>query len=88
MTLLRLEPAHEVAVLEMSMYTVGEIARLAEIARPEVGVVLAVHPTHLERAGSIERIAQREGRAAGRAPRRRAGRPERRRSRAWRPWRR
>lgn len=58
MTLLRLEPKHELAVLEMSMYTVGEIARLAEIARPEVGVVLAVHPTHLERAGSIERIAQ------------------------------
>jgi len=58
MTLLRLEPADELAVLEMSMYTVGEIAWLAEIARPEVGVVLAVHPTHLERAGSIERIAQ------------------------------
>jgi UDP-N-acetylmuramoyl-tripeptide--D-alanyl-D-alanine ligase len=58
MTLLRLEPGHEAAVLEMSMYTVGEIARLAEIARPEVGVVLAVHPTHLERAGSIERIAR------------------------------
>jgi len=58
MTLLRLEPEQEVAVLEMSMYTVGEIARLAEIARPEVGVVLAVHPTHLERAGSLERIAQ------------------------------
>ena len=57
MTLLRLGPSHEAAVLEMSMYTVGEIARLAEIARPEVGVVLAVHPTHLERAGSIERIA-------------------------------
>ena len=58
MTLLRLEPDHEAAVLEMSMYTVGEIARLAEIARPEVGVVLAVHPAHLERAGSIERLAQ------------------------------
>jgi UDP-N-acetylmuramoyl-tripeptide--D-alanyl-D-alanine ligase len=58
MTLLRLEPRHEAAVLEMSMYTVGEIARLAEIAQPEVGVVLAVHPTHLERAGSIQRIAQ------------------------------
>ena len=57
MTLLRLEPEHKVAVLEMSMYTVGEIARLVEIARPEVGVVLAVHPAHLERAGSIERIA-------------------------------
>jgi UDP-N-acetylmuramoyl-tripeptide--D-alanyl-D-alanine ligase len=58
MTLLNLDSSHELAVLEMSMYTVGEIARLAEIARPEVGVVLAVHPTHLERAGSIERIAQ------------------------------
>jgi UDP-N-acetylmuramoyl-tripeptide--D-alanyl-D-alanine ligase len=58
MTLLRLEPQHQVAVLEMSMYTTGEIARLAEIARPEVGVVLAVHPTHLQRAGSIEAIAR------------------------------
>jgi UDP-N-acetylmuramoyl-tripeptide--D-alanyl-D-alanine ligase len=58
MTLLRLEPEHDVAVLEMSMYTEGEIARLTEIARPEVGVVLAVHPTHLERAGSIEAIAR------------------------------
>jgi len=58
MTILNLDASHELAVLEMSMYTVGEIARLAEIAKPEVGVVLAVHPTHLERAGSIERIAQ------------------------------
>jgi UDP-N-acetylmuramoyl-tripeptide--D-alanyl-D-alanine ligase len=58
MTLLRLEPAHQVAVLEMGMYTIGEITRLVEIAKPEVGVVLAVHPTHLERAGSLERIAQ------------------------------
>ncbi len=58
MTLLRLTAEHEAAVLEMSMYTVGEIARLAEIAAPEVGVVLAVHPTHLQRAGSIELIAQ------------------------------
>jgi UDP-N-acetylmuramoyl-tripeptide--D-alanyl-D-alanine ligase len=40
------------------MYTVGEIARLVEISRPEVGVVLAVHPTHLQRTGSLERIAQ------------------------------
>ena len=58
MTLLNLEPAHDVAVLEMSMYVEGEIARLAEIAQPEIGVVLAVHPTHLERAGSLEAIAR------------------------------
>jgi len=58
MTLLHLDERHEAAVLEMSMYTEGEIARLAEIARPEVGVVLSVHPTHLERAGSIDAIAR------------------------------
>ncbi|MGH2428434.1 MAG: UDP-N-acetylmuramoyl-tripeptide--D-alanyl-D-alanine ligase [Candidatus Limnocylindria bacterium] len=69
MTLLRLEPAHQVAVLEMSMYTVGEIARLAEIARPEVGVILAVHPTHLERAGSLEHIAQAKAELAVALPR-------------------
>jgi UDP-N-acetylmuramoyl-tripeptide--D-alanyl-D-alanine ligase len=57
-TLLRLEPTHQVAVLEMGMYGEGEIARLVDIARPEVGVVLAVHPTHLERAGSLEAIAR------------------------------
>lgn len=58
MTLLNLQPEHQVAVLEMSMYTEGEIALLAEIAQPEVGVVLAVHPTHLERAGSLEAITR------------------------------
>ena len=69
MTLLHLEPEHEAAVLEMSMYTVGEIARLAEIARPEIGVVLAVHPAHLERAGSIERIAQAKAELPAALPR-------------------
>ncbi len=69
MTLLRLEPSHDAAVLEMSMYTVGEIARLAEIARPEVGVVLAVHPTHLQRAGSIEAIARAKAELPAALPR-------------------
>jgi UDP-N-acetylmuramoyl-tripeptide--D-alanyl-D-alanine ligase len=69
MTLLQLEPKHEIAVLEMSMYTVGEIARLAEIANPEVGVVLTVHPMHLERAGSIEAIAAAKGELPAALPR-------------------
>lgn len=69
MTLMRLEPQHEIAVLEMSMYTEGEIARLAEIAEPEVGVVLAVHPTHLERAGSIEAIARAKSELPAALPR-------------------
>ena len=69
MTLLRLEPSDEVAVLEMSMYTQGEISRLAEIARPEVGVVLSVHPTHLERAGSLEAIARAKAELPAALPR-------------------
>jgi UDP-N-acetylmuramoyl-tripeptide--D-alanyl-D-alanine ligase len=58
LTLLQLTSAHERVVLEMGMYDVGEIAELARIARPHVGVVTNVGPVHLERAGSIERIAQ------------------------------
>ena len=58
LTLLALEREHERVVLEMGMYQIGEIARLAEIARPSVGVVTNVGPSHLERLGSLERIAQ------------------------------
>jgi UDP-N-acetylmuramoyl-tripeptide--D-alanyl-D-alanine ligase len=58
LTLLGLCPEHERAVLEMGMYDVGEIARLCQIARPAIGVVTNVGPTHLERLRSIERIAQ------------------------------
>ena len=58
LTLLKLEPVHERAVLEMGMYGPGEIARLAEVARPQVGVVTNVGPVHLERVGSMEAIAR------------------------------
>jgi UDP-N-acetylmuramoyl-tripeptide--D-alanyl-D-alanine ligase len=58
LALLRLTSAHERAVLEIGGgYELGEIARLARIARPQVGVVTNVGPTHLERMGTIERIA-------------------------------
>lgn len=58
LTLMHLTGAHERAVLEMGMYDVGEIAHLARIALPHVGVVTIVGPVHLERLGTIERIAQ------------------------------
>jgi UDP-N-acetylmuramoyl-tripeptide--D-alanyl-D-alanine ligase len=58
LTLLRLEPSHQRVVLEMGMYDLGEIAELAAIARPHVGVVTNVGPSHLERLGTVERIAQ------------------------------
>ncbi len=49
---------HEIAVLEMAMYQLGDIRLLARLARPRVGVVTSVLPVHLERLGSIERIQQ------------------------------
>ncbi len=58
LTLLNLDDSHERVVLEMGMYALGEIALLCEIAQPHVGVVTNVGPTHLERLGTIERIAQ------------------------------
>ncbi len=58
LTLLKLEPSHQRVVLEMGMYDLGEIAELAAIARPHIGVVTNVGPSHLERLGTIERIAQ------------------------------
>jgi UDP-N-acetylmuramoyl-tripeptide--D-alanyl-D-alanine ligase len=56
LTLLRLRVEHEAAVLEMGFYTTGEIALLASIARPTVGVVTAVRGVHLSRAGSLDAI--------------------------------
>ncbi|MGE5618640.1 MAG: UDP-N-acetylmuramoyl-tripeptide--D-alanyl-D-alanine ligase [Sphingomonadaceae bacterium] len=58
LTLLQATPRHQVAVVEMGMYAQGEIRSLARVARPDIGVVTNVGPTHLERLGSIERIAQ------------------------------
>lgn len=57
LTLLELDETIEVAVLEMAMYDIGEIATLCTLARPDVGVITNVGPIHLSRLGTIERIA-------------------------------
>jgi UDP-N-acetylmuramoyl-tripeptide--D-alanyl-D-alanine ligase len=56
--LLKLEPEHDVAVIEMGMSHAGEIRALAKIARPEIGVVTNVAPVHLEFFDSICGIAR------------------------------
>ncbi|MEX2010671.1 MAG: UDP-N-acetylmuramoyl-tripeptide--D-alanyl-D-alanine ligase [Chloroflexota bacterium] len=61
LTVLRLGPEHEAAVLEMGMYAGGEIADLAAIARPRIGVVTAIQPVHLSRIGTLEAIEQAKG---------------------------
>ncbi len=47
----------EVLILEMGMRGPGQIAELAAIAEPDVGVIVSVGPVHLELLGSIEAIA-------------------------------
>jgi UDP-N-acetylmuramoyl-tripeptide--D-alanyl-D-alanine ligase len=57
LTLLELEPEHEFAVIEMGASGPGEIARLAQISQPELGVLTAIGPAHLEGFGSLEGVA-------------------------------
>jgi UDP-N-acetylmuramoyl-tripeptide--D-alanyl-D-alanine ligase len=45
----------------MGMYVGGEIAELARIAQPRIGLVTAVQPVHLSRIGSLEAIEQAKG---------------------------
>ena len=58
LSLLALNETHERAVLEMGMTSRGEITRLCELARPQVGVVTNVAPVHMSRLGNIEAIQE------------------------------
>jgi UDP-N-acetylmuramoyl-tripeptide--D-alanyl-D-alanine ligase len=49
------------AVLEMGAGKPGDIAYLAAIARPEIGLVNNIAPAHLERMGTLEGIAETKG---------------------------
>jgi UDP-N-acetylmuramoyl-tripeptide--D-alanyl-D-alanine ligase len=56
--LLKLEPEHELAVIEMGMSHAGEITALAKLAQPDCGVVTMVAPVHLEFFDSVAAIAR------------------------------
>jgi UDP-N-acetylmuramoyl-tripeptide--D-alanyl-D-alanine ligase len=57
LVLLELTQRHRRAVLEMGMWAPGEIALLCDIAQPEIGVVTNIGPSHMERLGSLDAIA-------------------------------
>jgi UDP-N-acetylmuramoyl-tripeptide--D-alanyl-D-alanine ligase len=57
LTLCRIEPDTEIAIVEMGMRGVGQIAELCEIARPDIGIITTVGPVHLELLGTIEKVA-------------------------------
>jgi UDP-N-acetylmuramoyl-tripeptide--D-alanyl-D-alanine ligase len=61
LTLCRLEASHRYAVIEMGANHQGEIAHLASIARPDVGLVVNAGPAHLEGFGGMEGVARGKG---------------------------
>lgn len=58
LTLLRSTEATKFCILEMGARHVGDIAKLTELANPNVGVVLVVGTAHLGEFGSVEAIAK------------------------------
>ena len=61
LTLLSLREEHKTAIVEMGANHPGEIARLAELARPGIGVVNNAGDAHLEGFGSREGVAHAKG---------------------------
>jgi UDP-N-acetylmuramoyl-tripeptide--D-alanyl-D-alanine ligase len=56
LTLCNASPGASVWIVEMGMNQTGEIARLSELTRPTVALVVNVQPVHLEKLGSLEAI--------------------------------
>jgi len=58
LTLCRLEDDTEICISEMGMRGLGQVAQLAAIARPDVGVITNVGPVHLELVQTVENVAR------------------------------
>ena len=58
LTLCRLEEDTELCILELAMRGFGQIAELAAYTRPEIGVITAIAPVHLEKVGSLEGVVR------------------------------
>jgi UDP-N-acetylmuramoyl-tripeptide--D-alanyl-D-alanine ligase len=61
LTLCRLDDTHRSAVIEMGANHLQEIAHLAGLARPDVGLVINAGPAHLEGFGGLEGVARGKG---------------------------
>jgi UDP-N-acetylmuramoyl-tripeptide--D-alanyl-D-alanine ligase len=58
LTLCRIEPDTELAIVEMGMRGLGQIAWLASFTEPDVGLITNVGPVHLELVGTVENVAE------------------------------
>ena len=61
LTLLKLTPGHQWAVVEIGTNNPGEIARLTEICGPDIGVITNIGPAHLEGLGSLDGVMREKG---------------------------
>lgn len=61
LTLLRLTPRHELAVIEMGANHPGEIKALTRIVEPDYGIITNVGKAHLEGFGSLEGVIRTKG---------------------------
>jgi UDP-N-acetylmuramoyl-tripeptide--D-alanyl-D-alanine ligase len=61
LTLLRLEPSHRYAVVEMGAARAGDIDYLCKLARPGIALLLNAMPAHLEGFGSVNGVAHAKG---------------------------
>lgn len=61
LTLLRLTPEHEFAVIELGANHIGEIAYTVSLTTPDVATVSVVAPAHIEGFGSIDGVGQAKG---------------------------
>ena len=61
LALLSLTTSHGAAVIEMAMRGRGQIRYLAEMARPSIGVITNIGPSHLELLGDLQSVAQAKG---------------------------
>jgi UDP-N-acetylmuramoyl-tripeptide--D-alanyl-D-alanine ligase len=68
LTLMRLQPQHQAAVIEMGMNHPGEIARLAKIAAPTVAMVNNAQREHQEFMHTVEAVALENGAALAALP--------------------
>ena len=61
LTLMRLEPSHRSAVIEMGANRIGDVAELVTLARPTVGLITNAGAEHLEGFGDLDGVAKGEG---------------------------
>jgi UDP-N-acetylmuramoyl-tripeptide--D-alanyl-D-alanine ligase len=68
LTLGRLEPDTELCIVELGMRGIGQIAALCSFVRPDVGVISAIGPVHLELVHTVDGVARAKAELVGALP--------------------